>query len=917
MNTRTVAVNAIVNAAGYVSGMDAVQKKTRETTKDASARLAEQKAAMESVGRASLAMGAIAGAGVLLAVSRFAEFDQAMSNVQASTHESASNMGLLRDAALDAGASTVFSATESANAIDELAKAGISTSDIMSGALAGALDLASAGGLGVARAAEISATALQQFNLTGSDAGHVADVLAAGAGKAMGSVEDLANGLKFVGPVAASMGVSIEETTGTLALFAQQGIIGEQAGTSLRGVLSSLTAPSAQASAEIKRLNINLYDSNGKFLGIKNAAGQLAQAYGDMDDKSRQASLGIIFGRETITAATALYKAGAKGVQEWTGNVNDSGYAADTARMKLDNLNGDLEALGGAIDTGLIKSGSAANDVLRGLVQGLTGIAEVVADLPAPVLGAGLAIGSVASAVGLVGGTALLAIPKIAEFRGAWKTLAADAPEVTSKLKGVSSFLAGPWGVAIGTAIAMLGAIAISQQTYAREVDSLTDTLDRNTGAFTENTRAAVAKTLQDKGILDAAKGLGLSLQVVTDAAMGNAKQMAIVKAAQDEYNSSAGEGTRLAEGLWEGMGGATSSGIVGALEGVNGQLDASKTKLDETKEATNGAKTATDSHVTSLETLAGQSNDTANQIDDLAQAIRDFGQTQFDVNSTSRDFEAAIDTATEKLEAQAEAFVRANGSLDGYTNSLDIGTAAGRENQAAIDAIASSANASASAILVQTGSVDQSTAALDRGRDALRNQLAQFGITGAAADVYIGKLLSTPSEVATQAKLSGIDEAEAILSNLARNRTALIQAAIEAGAPAGQANAAYKADGGAIYGPGGPRDDKIPAMLSNGEHVLTASDVQAMGGQAAVYQFRSNLRGFADGGAVAPPVYSPAYASGGGSVASVVVSPVVSLRGATLQLSVDGRQMTAFVQDQIVQADTSNSMNIVAGVGR
>jgi TP901 family phage tail tape measure protein len=79
----------------------------------------------------------------------------------------------------------------------------------------------------------------------------------------MGSVEDLANGLKFVGPVAASMGVSLEETTGVMALFAQQGIIGEQAGTSLRGVLSSLTAPSAQARSEIERLGLSIYDSEG------------------------------------------------------------------------------------------------------------------------------------------------------------------------------------------------------------------------------------------------------------------------------------------------------------------------------------------------------------------------------------------------------------------------------------------------------------------------------------------------------------------------------------------------------------------------------------------------------------------------------------------------------------------------------
>ena len=244
MAERVVSVTLRAQVADYLAGMEKARKATSETGSEAE-KLAQKKEAFDLLGKASLAIGVAAAAGVALAVAKYAEFDQAMSNVNAAVQGTAEEQRKLSEAALEAGASTVFSATESANAIEELAKAGISTSDILGGALAGSLDLASAGQLGVARAAEISATALQQFKLEGSEAGHVADVLAAGAGKAMGSVEDLANGLKFVGPVAASMGVSLEETTGVLALFAQQGIIGEQAGTGLRGVLASLTAPSS------------------------------------------------------------------------------------------------------------------------------------------------------------------------------------------------------------------------------------------------------------------------------------------------------------------------------------------------------------------------------------------------------------------------------------------------------------------------------------------------------------------------------------------------------------------------------------------------------------------------------------------------------------------------------------------------
>ncbi|MET0888382.1 MAG: phage tail tape measure protein, partial [Mycetocola sp.] len=185
MAERVVNVKLEVQVANYLAGMEKASKATKAAAEEAK-KLSEKAQAVELLGKTSLVMGAAVAAGLALAVAKFADFDQAMSEVQASTHESTANMELLRDAAIDAGARTVFSATEAANAIDELAKAGISTADILGGALDGALDLASAGGLGVADAAGIAATALTQFNLAGEDVPHVADLLAAGAGKAMG-----------------------------------------------------------------------------------------------------------------------------------------------------------------------------------------------------------------------------------------------------------------------------------------------------------------------------------------------------------------------------------------------------------------------------------------------------------------------------------------------------------------------------------------------------------------------------------------------------------------------------------------------------------------------------------------------------------------------------------------------------------
>lgn len=385
MSDRTVKTTLTANVQGYLQGMDQAARKTRETGSEVE-KLAQKRQAFQTLGVSALALGTAIAAGIGLAIVKYAEFDQAMSNANAILQETTENQKLLKDAALEAGGATVFTATESANAIEELGKAGIGTSDILGGALTGSLDLAASAQLGVARAAEISGITLKQFALDGSQAGRVADVLSAGANKAVGSVDDLANGLKFVGPVAKGMNVSLEDTVATLALFADRGVIGEQAGTSLRGMLSSLTSPSKAAKDELNRLNVSLYDGQGRFKGLENVAGELHRSLNGVTDAQRDASLGIIFGNQQLTTARVLVDAGAETWRDYRDAVDDSGIASRIAAERMDNLAGDIEKLGGAFDTALIQTGSGANDVLRDIVQTLTGLVDFVGGLPEPVL---------------------------------------------------------------------------------------------------------------------------------------------------------------------------------------------------------------------------------------------------------------------------------------------------------------------------------------------------------------------------------------------------------------------------------------------------------------------------------------------------------------------------------------------------
>lgn len=384
MAVRTVVYRIRADVQGartQVAAFGASLKKAADDATAATKEGAKFRQGLDTIGNAAGKVGLAAAAGLGAAVLKAASFDAAMSQVQAATRESAKSMETLRQAALDAGASTVFSATEAADGIEQLAKAGVETGDILNGGLLGALDLAAAGTIEVAEASEIAATTMNQFGLAGSEVGHIADVLAASAGKAQGEVTDMANALKFVGPVASQMGISLEETAGSIAYLASQGILGEQAGTSLRGMLTGLTSPSKIAAGEMKALGINMYDAQGQFVGLDGLAGQLQGTLSGLGEAERDAALGRLFGNEQITAARILYKGGSQAIEEWTAKVNDQGFAADTAAMKLDNLKGDLEALGGAFETALIGTGDGAQTPLRGLTQALTDAVNAYNDL--------------------------------------------------------------------------------------------------------------------------------------------------------------------------------------------------------------------------------------------------------------------------------------------------------------------------------------------------------------------------------------------------------------------------------------------------------------------------------------------------------------------------------------------------------
>jgi TP901 family phage tail tape measure protein len=873
---RTVSVALQLKIQGFTSALRTAQNQASKFADDVSTKARKNKQSLDTMARGFAAVGVAAGAGVGLAVKRFADFDKAMSNVKAATHESAANMALLRQAAIDAGAKTAFSATEAAGAIENLSKAGVSTNDILRGGLNGALALAAAGELDVADAGEIAATAMTQFHLAGKDIPHVADLLAAGAGKAQGEVSDLAMALKQGGLVASQAGLSIEETTGTLAAFAAAGLIGSDAGTSLRTMLLRLMNPSGEAADLMEELGIHAYDASGAFIGMAPLAEQLRTKLGKLSQEQRDAALATIFGSDAIRGANVLYAGGAKGIADWTAKVNDAGYAAETAAAKQDNLRGDIEKLGGSLDTALIQSGEGANDVLRALVQGAEDAVNAFSELPDWVQKGALALAGLVGAGGLGAAGLIKAVQAASELRGALQKLGA----VSNGLK----FGLGGIGLALTAATVVFGAFAKETAESKQKVQELRDTLDQATGAITGNTRAYVANDLAQSGLAQKAKDLGLNLSTVTDAALGNKGALdglVTQLTAVADANIIAGSGVQSGVVRYNEQGQAAKD-LIKELTGMNTRLTDAQGKQKLAAEGAQEHKTAQQLAADAVKKSNESFREQTQTLDELITAMHRASGLALGLSESEIKYKDTLATALKPLKAKEKG--------------LNLNTEAGRKNQSALNDLAKAANDQTDAMLKSgKANIDVAKTAEQSRKDFVRAAV-QMGVNKQRAEAMARSLIDIPN-VTREAKLNAnkkdldtkLAAAQKALKdpNLTKERRAKLNADIAAlQAKLAQAQAQIDAlhgknipitytmngtnwtlntkttsrvgglaSGGRVRGPGSDTSDTAGIFaLSNNEYVVKAASARKYGDKAMASVNSGTatiIPGMARGGAV------------------------------------------------------------------
>lgn len=757
---------------------------------------------MENTGRKSalIASGmtaaglAVAAFGVA-AVKMAADFDQQMSTVQANTGATSAQMDQLRAAAIEAGASTVYSATDSADAINDLGKAGMSVTDILAGGLTGALNLAASDGMAVGDAAEYMANALSMFHLKGSQASQVADTLAAGAGKAVGNVSDFGEALNNCGAQANSFGMNVQETTGVLALFAQNGTIGAEAGTQLNSMLMKLAAPSAEAANTMKELGISAYDAQGHFVGMANFAGQLQKAEKGLTDEQRNQANATIFGSYAIKAANYLYEAGESGVNKWTKAVSESGYAAEQAAAKNNNLKGDLENLSGSMESLMISVGEGAQGPLRKMIQGLDTLVDTFAGLPSGaqqtiVVMASLAgvFGAVHKAAGNLNGSTStmannigLAIDPVqrvktalasaqtafqmfrassmsaSEQMEAFGTSASKAQLKTAGFKAVGSsvmsLLGGPWGIALTVAGAALSAFISRQQKAKEATEQLQSALE--SGSSISETIASAYQKMNFAGA-DMTHWLGeakISLTDMTSAAMGNKAATDKVNAALKEYGKQGHSQMAVAQKMRDSIKDEAKA-YQEAKEQTKQKTAATKNAVDADGKSASAAKDAANAN----KELGSSASDASEEIDDLVKSL-------FGLESGNLTADEAVDQLNQKIGELSDTCKDNGVVFDQNGNLLDKFSEKGTKTKQALEDIASSAQNAAEKILKQgentnfsNGELNRARVVLQDAREAVIRQAEASGMSAQAANDLADRWGLSSSHI--QSSITSIEKA-------------------------------------------------------------------------------------------------------------------------------------------------------------
>lgn len=733
------------------------------------------------------------------AVQSAADFEAAMSRVEAATGASGQELKALEKAAADAGANTQFTASQAANALENLAKAGLDGAQSIQ-ALNPVLNLAAAADVDLATAAEFVTKAVMGMGLQFEDAGRVADVLALGANATNTSVSGLAQALSYAAPVAQSVGLTLEETTAIMGKLADAGIDASRAGTGMANILAQFSDPASKFKKELAAIGITTNDFNEALRQLE-AAG----------DKGKAAILAV--GLNAGPALQSLLNQGMGSVDALADKLrNASGSAAEAAKVMQDNLQGSMKGLGSAWEA---VQNALMTPVLPVLTSGINQLADAFrASVSDGTIGRFGQIIKTAFENGIEGVKTFIATfdaeAIIAKFQ-AWATSAGDTfgkiAEYAQTAGGVVQVVWGAMSTGANTVMAIIYKVAEAFAGVASNVQSgialILDGLAKVTfGGLSASFKAAadevrisagatgaVAQAFADQAgaafdrAADGADTLraGFGALAADSAAPAESIKTVAVTAdelAQSATNAASAQDKQAQAAIKSKEAAQASAAAVAALRGEytalieKGDLDAAALKMQEINQRlreTGGASDAAKAGIASVGdafallgiTSSAALKNTADQSRAAYEVIRDSGTAS--ARDVREAFRVAAQAAIDAADGIAPSWVRAEAGLRGFTVEVD------KSGKHVLRLAEEIRNASAETGNLKTAwhGVGQAIESAADKAARVKKETAAAAEAAEAADRerrrQDGYAVDTKRQTYDQAKSSGLSEAQAL----------------------------------------------------------------------------------------------------------------------------------------------------------
>ena len=396
------------------------------------------------------------GAGAIKTAS---DFEYGMSEVRAITGATGKDMEALEQQAKQLGATTKFSASDAAEGMKYFGMAGYKTDQIMS-ALPATLNLAAAGGTDLGIACDIVSDAMTGLGMSAEQTGKFTDIMAATITNSNTNIELMGETLKYVGPIAGTLGIEMGDLSVAIGLMGNAGIKGSQAGTALRSGLTNLVKPTDQMQAAMEKYGVELVKNSDGSVNLMRTMENLRSTLGGLDQATQAQALATIFGKEAMSGFASIVNASETDFNKLSEAIaNSEGKASDMAKTMQDNLKGSIDNMKSALEGVLITIGQRLIPIFQNLVEGITNVFTWFNNLNPAIQNVIIGVGGFLAILGpllLIVGNVIIFVTKLGLAISTLVTFFSAGGAGAAALSAAIAFITGPVGLVIAAITAFI-----------------------------------------------------------------------------------------------------------------------------------------------------------------------------------------------------------------------------------------------------------------------------------------------------------------------------------------------------------------------------------------------------------------------------------------------------------------------------